>query len=801
MPGCSLHAQRRPGPEPRQHVQPLRRVAARVARSTKAGTGAPATPPTGSALRRSWTALNEGRDRSPGNTGPPAGEPTCCIAAQRRPGPEPRQHAFSSIRRPSARIAQRRPGPEPRQHADDRERCARLRRRSTKAGTGAPATHLRPAARDEVPTRSTKAGTGAPATQLADRVQRPAFQRSTKAGTGAPATRSYASVYLNGPTRAQRRPGPEPRQHSSPWCRRRSCPGALNEGRDRSPGNTGCAQVTPIGPAPLNEGRDRSPGNTAPPHPGRAGAHGAQRRPGPEPRQHAFRARPRPRAAARSTKAGTGAPATPMWSGPSSPTRDPLNEGRDRSPGNTLKTGASHRSLSAAQRRPGPEPRQHASVAGVRVRHEARSTKAGTGAPATRRARRPGLSRAGALNEGRDRSPGNTISARLRVGGRGAAQRRPGPEPRQHRRSRRDYDRCPVRSTKAGTGAPATLRGVSSDYRLEPRSTKAGTGAPATPTATREHSARGCTLNEGRDRSPGNTCTSSAGRQGGRCAQRRPGPEPRQHPPTAESGSPIPRPLNEGRDRSPGNTPAGPPPALSIPSLNEGRDRSPGNTRAPTSWSSSELPQRSTKAGTGAPATPDDPHDRLRARDRSTKAGTGAPATRPGRTPAAPGRVALNEGRDRSPGNTHADADRTGHAEHAQRRPGPEPRQHARLSHAEVRLENRSTKAGTGAPATRAADRRDARTCSRSTKAGTGAPATHDRQSHSHKQLAPLNEGRDRSPGNTGESTRTSDGSTSLNEGRDRSPGNTRRSMKRFFTIAARSTKAGTGAPATRAIW
>ena len=59
---------------------------------------------------------------------------------------------------------------------------------------------------------------------------------------------------------------------------------------------------------------------------------------------------------------------------------------------------------------------------------------------------------------------------------------------------------------------------------------------------------------------------------------------------------------DEGRDRNPGDA-TEPPSNFPSPmgTLNEGRDRSPGDTRSPSTRSAS--PPRSTKAGTGIPAT------------------------------------------------------------------------------------------------------------------------------------------------------------------------------------------------------
>ena len=109
----------------------------------------------------------------------------------------------------------------------------------------------------------------------------------------------------------------------------------------------------------------------------------------------------------------------------------------------------------------------------------------------------------------------------------------------------------------------------------------------------------------------------------------------------------------------------------------------------------------------------------------------------------------------------------------AQQRPGPKPRQHQSNNNQwQVELE-RSTKAGTEAPATQAGALPDCASPRRSTKAGTEAPATRPasidaapvgRRSTKAGTEAPatlldlppvrwyapsLNKGRDRSPGNT----------------------------------------------------
>ena len=334
-----------------------------------------------------------------------------------------------------------------------------------------------------------------------------AHARSTKAGTEAPATPGWASTGA----------------HCSP---------ALNKGRDRSPGNTHEGRRS----TPRNAAAQQRPGPKPRQHTSTAAStstvEAAQQRPGPKPRQHTAGAGGREGEEGRSTKAGTEAPAT---LGPEVPdTRTmlaTLNKGRDRSPGNTRQEQEAAREKKDAQQRPGPKPRQHY--------FEISWT--------------PPLQLA--LNKGRDRSPGNTQGRLVRTVGLRIAQQRPGPKPRQHDAPRIGAVQAPVRSTKAGTEAPAT---------------------PGAPSRTRTRLPRA--LNKGRDRSPGNTCTSAGAGLTVPRAQQRPGPKPRQHWDSDARVRERPPPLNKGRDRSPGNTTPGPPPPLAAPPLNKGRDRSPGNT-------------------------------------------------------------------------------------------------------------------------------------------------------------------------------------------------------------------------------
>ena len=194
--------------------------------------------------------------------------------------------------------------------------------------------------------------------------------------------------------------------------------------------------------------------------------------------------------------------------------------------------------------------------------------------------------------------------------------------------AKRAIHRYAVRSTKAGTVVPATpVGGLDTLHVDQPRSTKAGTVVPATPTDGQVPAADGSgALNEGRDRSPGDTRgAKTARRHGGGARSTKAGTVV---PATPEQGSPL--------------AYGGPDP------LNEGRDRSPGDTRIA-------------------------PHNGIRVRHRSTKAGTVVPATQ-AQTARWVGQYPrpLNEGRDRSPGDTQVEVNRRNERLcDAQRRPGP----------------------------------------------------------------------------------------------------------------------------------
>ena len=109
-------AQRRPGPEPRRHSEPV--AAATYVCNAQRRPG-PETLATRANPRRPATLVGTAQRRpgpEPRRHFACAPRPVDVFVAQRRPGPEPRRHA-SEARFSSVRLsAQRRPGPEPRRH-------------------------------------------------------------------------------------------------------------------------------------------------------------------------------------------------------------------------------------------------------------------------------------------------------------------------------------------------------------------------------------------------------------------------------------------------------------------------------------------------------------------------------------------------------------------------------------------------------------------------------------------------------------------------------------------------------------
>ena len=451
--------------------------------------------------------------------------------------------------------------------------------RSTKAGARTPATPAVVAQALDDPRRSTKAGARTPATPPAESADRRRRDRSTKAGARTPATPADAGrrgghasplnegrganpgdtmrrrmwpVYCRS---AQRRPGREPRRHSSTSpAYSRSSHAQRRPGRE--PRRHASSPTAPWGRSrALNEGRGANPGDTSCSQSSASAAACAQRRPGREPRRHA-----------RSTTIRRRGPAAP------------LNEGRGANPGDTrhrcsgsarcrrstkagARTPATPGSLSreaarqrVAQRRPGREPRRHLPVDRLAA------------SPPAAAQRRPG------------REPRRHPAVRSEIHfAAPSAQRRPGREPRRHSKSG-----LPTRGGLAAQRRPGReprrhVQDPGSTFASRSRSTKAGARTPATPGCTCWRARRRCPLNEGRGANPGDTTPPTNPASTATHAQRRPGREPRRHQPHQVAA-------DAGLDRS---TKAGAPTPAT-------RDRAlfgPGSGA------------RSTKAGARTPAT------------------------------------------------------------------------------------------------------------------------------------------------------------------------------------------------------
>ena len=389
--GSAMDAQRRPGPQPRRHDRHRHdTVGGSLDRSTKAGASTPATQ-----VRALVNPdAEDHRSTKAGASTPATRHKTLVIFdgidAQRRPGPQPRRHACG-------------PGVV----------AAILQHRSTKAGASTPATPVEEVGGGlVVVARSTKAGASTPATPGASRWRR-SGSTSLNEGRGLNPGDTIAVGDVFCPMFvAQRRPGPQPRRHST----------SLRSGRSTS--------------TPLNEGRGLNPGDTDRIHP--VGELAQER----------------------STKAGASTPATP----PESTTRRvllaiALNEGRGLNPGDTLSSLLRLQCSSPAQRRPGPQPRRHTHFVTTSAQSDEGSAQRRPG-PQPRRhprtfsmytlprlsaQRRPGpqprrhsqgivilTSGHWPLNEGRGLNPGDT-------------------------RTFYCPEHAPRRSTKAGASTPATL--------------------------------------------------------------------------------------------------------------------------------------------------------------------------------------------------------------------------------------------------------------------------------------------------------------------------------------------------------
>ena len=208
------NAQRRPGHQPRRHVEVLVHPVRDDLRSTKAGASTPATPGSG-LCRPAKPSLNEGRGINPGDTSKSmmpsrerlrstkAGASTPATRILRSPAsaqqPRSTKAGASTPATPWSACgmvsfsisAQRRPGHQPRRHAHDAAITLRHRARSTKAGASTPATRasIRPAA---LRAGALNEGRGInPGDTSHSERQRVALdpRRSTKAGASTPATR------------------------------------------------------------------------------------------------------------------------------------------------------------------------------------------------------------------------------------------------------------------------------------------------------------------------------------------------------------------------------------------------------------------------------------------------------------------------------------------------------------------------------------------------------------------------------------------------------------------------------------
>ena len=330
-----------------------------------------------------------------------------------------------------------------------------------------------------------------------------------------------------------------------------------------------------------------------------------------------------------------------------------------------------------------------------------------------------------------------------------SAQQRPGPKPRQHSCMAVAGESDDLRSTKAGTEAPATPGGDARDVRDAYIAQQRPGPKPRQHRATRDSPRRPKTAQQRPGPKPRQHSRIALDTENVLTAQQRPGPKPRQHRWVASL-----LPMDKGAQQRPGPKP------------------------------------RQHAAGQGA---------QLHAGPRSTKAGTEAPATHGRRVRHLPRGRPLNKGRDRSPGNTR---DRPGSGLHhstAQQRPGPKPRQHttfpsSRTSNSRaqqrpgpkprqhfgvVHWHNRRSAPAQQRPGPKPRQHADAGRGRRGSLGAQQRPGPKPRQ---HPPRARQRYRRNLRP---------------LNKGRDRSPGNTPRHRPHEDLRPRRSTKAGTEAPAT----
>ena len=284
----------------------------------------------------------------------------------------------------------------------------------------------------------------------------------------------------------------------------------------------------------------------------------------------------------------------------------------------------------------------------------------------------------GPLNEGRGANPGDTCAHRAPDGGDGPPLNEGrGANPGDTSCARIRPRSCSVRSTKAGARTPATLEIVRAQVAPLARSTKAGARTPATPL----HLGTDGKLQD-RSTKAGARTPATRGRSAAtvrRCmgAQRRPGREPRRHiQHRAGNERRLGRSTKAGA-RTPA-TPARRPAAPSRPRpLNEGRGANPGDTCEQRVQLRLRQGDRSTKAGARTPAT-------LRrswalpeqVTDRSTKAGARTPATLGDLIVWAIGLVRSTKAGARTPATLRGWTRCPSSCASAQRRPGREPRRH-----------------------------------------------------------------------------------------------------------------------------
>ena len=211
-----MPAQRRPGRQPRRHVDRDHLDLDVALRSTKAGASTPATPPPSTSIPGRTSTLNEGRGVNPGDT--PG-------ATLHRPGRLERSTKAGASTPATREVVIGADGHDARSTKAGASTPAThqepvLERvgagRSTKAGASTPATREVVIGADGHDARSTKAGASTPATPAQGAKADLAIStRSTKAGASTPATPSWWYLATNSQPFAQRRPGRQPRRHPS----------------------------------------------------------------------------------------------------------------------------------------------------------------------------------------------------------------------------------------------------------------------------------------------------------------------------------------------------------------------------------------------------------------------------------------------------------------------------------------------------------------------------------------------------------------------------------------------------------